>query len=282
MDLVDRYGSWLVVAGASAGLGLRIAQEGARRGFNVVLIARRAELVEAMAGEISRDFGVQTRALPVNLADSGATAAIASATSDIDVGAFVYNAAAEPVGGFLGLSVNKHSAAIAVNCTTPTSLVHHFGTLMRERARGSITLVTSIGAFFGSRLVSSYAATKAYQLNLAEGLWDELRPLGVDVQAFVVGATATPNYFRPSPEALSTQLESIEVDDMLATLVNRGAHPMDPAIVAERLFESLGLGPTVFASPIDERLIARFHAVQRSEPVRIQGALIQRMLDRQG
>lgn len=281
MNGVERYGQWAVVAGASSGLGKAIAEEAAGRGFDVVLIARREDVLAGTVAEIAERHGVEARALVTNLAAPEAAEVIAAATADLDVGVLVYNAAAEPVGPFLGLAPRRHLAAITVNCVTPTQLVHHFGARMVAARRGSITLVTTIGAFFGSPLVASYGASKAYMLNLAEGLWDEWAADGVDVQAYVVGATATPNYFRgPEATGLDSTIE-IEVDSPYDTMINRGKHPMLPSEVAVNLFDTMGHGPSTFSNPIDERLVQRFHALPRRDAVRMQGGLIRSMLEMQ-
>jgi short-subunit dehydrogenase len=71
---------------------------------------------------------------------------------------------------------------------------------MAARGRGGIVLMSSLTAFQGTPLVASYGATKAFNLVLAEGLWDELREHGVDVLACCAGATLTPGYRRATPE----------------------------------------------------------------------------------
>jgi short-subunit dehydrogenase len=71
---------------------------------------------------------------------------------------------------------------------------------MVARGRGGIVLMSSLTAFQGTPLVASYGATKAFNLVLAEGLWDELRENGVDVLACCAGATLTPGYRRATPD----------------------------------------------------------------------------------
>jgi len=282
MDLIEKYGRWAVVAGASAGLGLAISEAAARQGFDLVMVARREDVLTQSARNLADRFGVEARAVVANLASPEIGETMRSAVEDLDVGVFVYNAAAEPIGSFLDLPVRKQIAAITVNCVTPTLLTHQIGAQMVKRGRGSIALVTTIGAFFGSKLVGSYAASKAYELNLAEGLWDEWRDLGVDVLAYVVGSTATPNYFQLPEASRPDEDEAVEVGDALTTLLNRGRHPMLPADVASRLFDVLGAGPTQFSSPIDERLVQRLESLPRAAAIRMQGELIQHMLELQG
>jgi len=79
----DRYGPWALVAGASDGVGAAFARQVAERGLNVVLLARRQQVLDEVAAEIRDAFGVETRALAVDLVDDGASASIIGATRSI-------------------------------------------------------------------------------------------------------------------------------------------------------------------------------------------------------
>ena len=85
-------------------------------------------------------------------------------------------------------------AAIDVNVRGPLALAHRFGRRLAARGSGGIVLLSSLTAFQGSPFVATYGASKSFLLSLAEGLWFELAPRGVDVLAVCAGATRTPNY----------------------------------------------------------------------------------------
>ena len=193
-EFAERYGPWALVVGASAGIGAAVADEAARRGINVLTVARRAPLLEEGAARLRATHGVAVQTLAVDLTDPGAVDAIVAATGGLEVGTLVYNAAAEPRGYFLEVPAAEHLDNITVNCTVPTLLCHHFGRAMAARGRGAIALVSSMGALQGGKVFASYFAAKAYEWILAEGLWAELGEAGVDAVAYVVGATRTENY----------------------------------------------------------------------------------------
>ena len=107
MTDLDRYGPWALIAGASEGLGAAFADESASRGCNVVLIARRRELMEDTAAGIRDRHGVETRTLVADLARADIGELVAPVTDDIDVGFFVYNAAFAPQGLFVNVPMRK-------------------------------------------------------------------------------------------------------------------------------------------------------------------------------
>jgi short-subunit dehydrogenase len=241
MDFATRYGPWALVLGGSAGIGLGAAREAASRGINVVLAARRAELLDERCAALRAEYGVEARALLIDLADAGAAERIVAAVDDLEIGLMIYNAAAEPRGFFLDLPLDEHLANIAVNVTVPTVLVHHFARPMIRRGHGGIVLVGSLGQFQGGKVFSSYFAAKAYEWILAEGLWAELGESGVDAFCYAVGATATENYKGQRPEAGG-------IDDADAEQLR---NPADPDVVGRRILDLLGKGPTEFANAAD-------------------------------
>ena len=226
-EFAARYGPWAVIAGASEGVGASLARQLGERGVNVVLVARRQAVLDEVAAAVS----TETRTLVLDLSETGADGALADATADLDVGLLVYNAGADPyMARFLDQPVDVWQAMLARNCTTVLGAAHHFGDRMVARGRGGIAIVTSGAAWAGGARLATYGATKAFDLLLAESLWAELGPLGVDVLAMVLGATDTP---------------------ALRRLV--GDHdpgPLDAADdVARDLLDHLGDGPTFPPGP---------------------------------
>lgn len=262
-DAHARYGGWALVAGASAGLGAAFAEESARRGFDVALVARRAEVLDETAARIRAEHGVSTRCIVADLAADDAAERIAAATGDLDIGVVVYNAAAELYGPFLELGAEAFRTNVAVNCTTPTLLADHFGNRMRARGRGGIAIVSSLAALQGTRYLSIYAASKAYELILAESLWDELGDHGVDALAYVVGATASSTWEGPAEDAYQ--------DGELSALQARILRPATPREVATRLYDVLPDGPRQFAAIADEEATAANAGRSRAELVAAMG-----------
>ena len=227
----DRYGPWALVAGASAGLGEAFARRLAGRGLHLVLLARRGDALEALGAELRRAHGVEVRAAPMDLARPDLAAAVERATAGVEVGLLVYNAAASAIGPFVERPLDDHLRVIDVNCRGPLTLAHLLGGPMARRGRGGIVLMTSLAASQGNPLLASYAASKAFNLVLAEGLWAELREQGVDVLACRAGATRTPGYEASRPR--------------------RSVPLMEPDDVARRALAALGRGPSAVAGTLN-------------------------------
>lgn len=260
----DRYGSWAVVAGASEGIGASFSRKLAARGVNLVLLARRAAPLEALATQIRDQHGVEVRVRPLDLGSADAVASLTPAIEGLDVGLLVYNAAYSPIGAFIDIEVEEHLKAVEVNVHGPLRFSHFFGRQFAERGKGGIILMSSMSGYQGTAMVANYAATKAYDMILAEGLWYELRRHGVDVLACIAGATLTPNY------------ESITDD-----IPSKGlARPMGPDEVTEQALEDLGQRPSGvsgrrnrFASALLSRVLRRRAAIEMvsKETVRLYG-----------
>jgi len=189
----DRYGPWALVAGASEGVGAAYARAMADQGLNVVLLARRQNVLDELAAAIRTDAEVETRAVAVDLATPGAVATIVTATSGLDVGMLMYCAGADPTyEPFLANPVDVALGLVQRNCVVPMQLCHHFAGLMAARGKGGIVLVSSGAGLAGGANMVAYSASKAFDMVMAEALWAELHTKGVDVLGLVLSVTDTP------------------------------------------------------------------------------------------
>ena len=207
---VRRYGSWAVVAGASEGLGAAWAEALAARGLNLVLFARRPEVLDATAAAIRSRHAVEVRTLALDLA-AGFGTELERLAGTLEVGFGVFNAAHAPRGQFLDLTLEDQLRSVDVNCRGPLTMAHLLGRRMAARGRGGLVLMSSLTAFHGSPFIATYGATKAFNLVLGEGLWFELRARGVDVLACAAGATRTPGFLRASPHGEPGMIEAAQV-----------------------------------------------------------------------
>jgi uncharacterized protein len=193
-NFAARYGPWAVVAGASEGLGAAYARTLAEQGLNLVLLARRRPLLDALAGELAARFAVDVRCLDGDLSERSFIGELAALGSELEVGLLVYNAAYAPIGEFALAPLDDLLRVAAVNIRAPVSLVRGLVAGMVERGRGGVILMTSLAGNQGSPYIATYAASKAFNRVLAEGLWYELKDKGVDVLACCAGAVRTPGY----------------------------------------------------------------------------------------
>ena len=257
-----RYGSWGIVAGASEGLGAAYAGELAARGLNLVLVARRSEVLESLAARLLEKYHVTIKLLVLDLSAPDAAEQMLRETNDLEIGLLIYNAAFSAIGPFLEQSVEDHLKEIYTNAFTPLKLIHLFAGQMLARGRGGIVLMSSLSAFQGSAYISTYAATKAFNIVLAEGLWEEWRTRGVDVLVCISGAVKTPNYLASEPE------QTGGLSDMT----------MAPDQVVREALNALGKGPYVIPGRMNR--VASFvmrHLLPRKSAVKFMGGILKRM-----
>jgi short-subunit dehydrogenase len=234
MTFATKYGPWALVAGASDGLGAAFAAGLAERGVNVVLLARRQEMLDRVAAEINSRTSVETRTLTIDLAEQGAASAIAAATGNLDIGFLVYCAGADPdYKPFLANPIEAAEAMVQRNCMVPMQLCHHFAPPMVARGSGGIVIFGSGAGLAGSPNTVAYSASKAFDMVFAEALWAELHDKGVDVLGLILGKTDT-----PALRVLEHRRGQISSPDD----VPPGAAAVDD-VIAEA-FENLTNGPT--------------------------------------
>ena len=190
-DFITNYGPWAIVTGASSGIGTAIATALAKEGFNLVLVARRQALLDTLAAELERTLHIQTIVSAADLATPAGIALVQANTTGLDVGLLINNAGREDSGHFLESDPAEALATLDLNVRAPFLLAHHFAPRLAARGHGGMVFLASIVAFQGVPYIANYAATKAYDLILAEGLAAELKPAGIDVLALAPGFTAT-------------------------------------------------------------------------------------------
>jgi uncharacterized protein len=191
MTFLQRYGPWALVTGASAGIGAEFARQLAEMGLNLVLVARRKDRIEELGRQLEARWKVQVKTITADLSQRDFPALILSGTESIEVGLLVNNAGFGIAGKFLEHELDRELALLEVNCRVPLILTHIFGRQMAQRKRGGIIFVSSVSGFIASPYESSYAASKVYELFLAESLGYELKKDGVDLLALCPGSTDT-------------------------------------------------------------------------------------------
>ncbi|MBB2993718.1 short-subunit dehydrogenase [Mycolicibacterium iranicum] len=189
---LSKYGPWAVIAGGSEGVGAEFARQLAADGFNLVLIARKPDALEATA-QRCREAGVHVATVAVDLLEAAAVDQIVEATGGLEVGLFVYNAGASTCNElFLDAPLADFQKVIDLNVTRMLDLVQHYARPMVDRGHGGILLVGSLAGYMGAWRHTAYAGAKAFSRVFAESLWLELRGHNVDVLELVLGVTRTP------------------------------------------------------------------------------------------
>lgn len=184
--------STVLITGASSGIGAVYADRFARRGHDLVLVARDAARLEALAERLRAETGVSVEVLRADLTDPADLARVeARARDDGGIGVLVNNAGAGAHGDFLDQSGDDVGKLLALNVTALTRLANAVAPRFARRGEGAIVNLGSVVGLAPEFRLTVYGATKAFVLFLSQGLHLELGPKGVYVQAVLPSATRT-------------------------------------------------------------------------------------------
>jgi hypothetical protein len=184
-------GRWVLITGASAGIGKAFAEELAAGKANLVLTARRTQELESLAARLSSTHGVRVATFAADLNDPSAPAEILAFTryKNLPIDFLINNAGFGKFGEFAKNEVKRQTSMVRVNCEAVVHLTHLFLNPMIERRKGDILILASTAAFQAVPYLAVYAATKAFDLLFAEGLAQEVKQYGIRVCALCPGST---------------------------------------------------------------------------------------------
>lgn len=251
-----------LITGASAGLGAEYARQIAARGMNLVISARRAERLDALAAELRATHGVQVEVIPADLADfPGIDLLVQRILRGGDISLLVNNAGFGLRGSFAEEKSGKWQSMVDVHITASVHLTHASLAPMLARGGGGIINVSSTAAFIEHSGSAMYSATKAFLNNFSSNLAAEMAGEGIAIQALCPGFTVT--------EFHSTA----ELDGWDRTSVPGWLWMQASEVVSESL-RRLPRGPVILVPGLIYKLIA---LALRSPAGRIISALRTRM-----
>src|SRR5882757_1440319 len=249
-----QFGPWALVTGASSGIGKEFAQQIAASGINIVLVARREDLLNEVGVQFSKRYGVEHRVVVLDVSREDFIGRLASATNDLDIGLVVSNAGTGNPGEFLKLDRQLLEETLRLNTMSHLDIAHYFGGKLAERRRGGLILVGAMGAENGIPCLANDGGAKAYVHSLGEALHYEFKPLGVNVTVLAAGVTNTAviDKFGLNPKTMPMKPMSVEqcVSEGLSGLLknrsrvvpgrlNRIMNALVPASLARKLLADL-------------------------------------------
>ncbi|WP_334041916.1 SDR family oxidoreductase [Burkholderia ambifaria] len=205
----------VLITGASSGIGATYAERFARRGHDLVLVARDKARLDALAARLREESGVTVEVLQSDLTRSADLSALEARLRDDDrIGILINNAGVAQSGGFLQQTPESIERLITLNTTALTRLAAAVAPRFAQSGNGSIVNIGSVVGFAPEFGMSIYGATKAFVLFLSQGLNLELSPKGVYVQAVLPAATRTEIWERAGID-LNTLPEVMEVGELV-------------------------------------------------------------------
>ncbi|MCZ7497343.1 SDR family oxidoreductase [Agrobacterium tumefaciens] len=204
-----------LITGASTGIGAAYADRFARRGHNLVLVARNQERLEGVASRLRVETGVSVDIVRADLTDTDDLAVVETRLRDDDrIGILVNNAGFSLPGGFLQQSPGDVARLIALNATAVARLTSAVAPRFADAGSGAIVNISSVVGLAPEFGMSVYGATKAFVTYLSQGLSLELGPKGVYVQAVLPAATRTELWDLAGID-VNTLTGVMEVDDLV-------------------------------------------------------------------
>jgi uncharacterized protein len=176
-----------LVTGASSGIGEQFARQLAARGHDLVLVARRVDRLERLAGELPTEAGV----VACDLANDAASLAGRVEELGVQVDLLVNNAGFGTAGPFVENDPAREAEEVRLNCEAIVTLCHAFLPAMIDRGRGGLINVASSAGMQPLPYEAVYSATKAFALNFTDALHTELRGSGVRVMSVNPGPVPT-------------------------------------------------------------------------------------------
>ncbi|GIL41650.1 SDR family NAD(P)-dependent oxidoreductase [Roseiterribacter gracilis] len=206
-----------LVTGASAGIGATYADRLARRGYDLILVARDAGRMEALAGKLRTETGRKIEVLPADLTKAADLAKIeARLATDPAITLLLNNAGISLNGSLLDNDGAKLEQLIALNITAPTVLASAAGKQFVAKKSGAIVNIASVLAVAPELFDGVYSGSKAYILNLTLGLAEKLQGTGVYAQAVLPGATRTEIWAKSGKDVNAFPTDWVmEVDDLV-------------------------------------------------------------------
>jgi len=240
-------GKWALITGASAGIGVAFAKELAFGGTNLVLTARRKDRLEELARSLAANYKINTQVIAADLADSNAPEKIFAFTKEkgIEIDLLINNAGFGQYGEFPSVEKQRLLAMVQVNCSAVVHLTRLYLPEMIARRRGDVLILASTASFQAVPYISTYAATKAFDLLFAEGLAEEMKPYGIRVCALCPGSTESEFHAVSGQEKFIRNAETAE----------KVAHTGLKALAAGKSYVISGLGNYLGAH--GERLVPR-------------------------
>jgi len=230
--------STVLITGASSGIGATYAERFARRGHDLVLVARDKARLDALAARLRQERNVAVDVLQADLTQRGDLAAVETRLrDDPEIGILVNNAGAAQSGSFIEQTAESIDRLVALNTTALARLAGAIAPRLAKAGKGAIVNIGSVVGFSPEFGQSIYGATKAFVLFFSQGLSLELSPRGVYVQAVLPAGTRTEIWERAGIDsrAMPNLMEVGElVDAALVGFDRRELVTIPPLHVAER------------------------------------------------
>jgi short-subunit dehydrogenase len=224
----------VVITGASSGIGAELARGLARRGYPLLLVARRRERLDELANEVGSEYSVAVEVLPLDLSDSRARAKLAVRLRKEPIVGLCNSAGFGTSGVFYTLPVERESEEVTLNALALMELTHAALPGMVELGAGAVLNIASIAGFQPMPYMAVYSATKAFVQTFSEAVHEELHGTGVSVTVLCPGPVPTEWAEIANAERFSVSLAQVSPRDVAEAAIGgmlAGRRTVVPGIV---------------------------------------------------
>lgn len=224
----------VVITGASSGIGAELARGLARRGFSLLLVARRRERLDELANEVGQEYSVAVEVLPLDLGDEQARAKLANRLRAEPIAGLCNSAGFGTSGVFHELPVERESEEVTLNALVLMELTHAALPGMVERGAGAVMNIASIAGFQPVPYMAVYSASKAFVQTFSEAVHEELHDTGVSVTCLCPGPVPTEWAEIANAERFSIPLAQVSPRDVAEAAIGgmlSGRRTVVPGVV---------------------------------------------------
>ena len=252
--LKDNYGNWVLITGATSGIGKEMALKLAEAGFHLVITGRRKHVLETLKKHLTDKFNVDIVTITGDLSTENDVLQLIEDTEHMNLGMVILNAGYGTSGKFINSNIEGEVNMLNLNCKAVLILAHHFANAMKDRSqKGAIVLLSSMVAFQGVPNAANYAATKAYIQSLGEALAIELKPQGIDVLCAAPG---------PVESGFSARADM------------RMSKSLKPEDIAVPILSAIGKKSTILPGFLTKFLVYNLRMTPRWGKIRIMGKVM--------
>ncbi len=235
-------GQTALITGASAGIGIDLAECFARGGYDLILAARTESALKDIADRLAKAHGVKVTPIAADLGvpNAGAKLAAEIAQRGLTVDVLVNNAGFGHTGAYADTPIEPQTGMVDLNVRVLVELTHIYWKSMLAKKRGGILNVASTAAFQPGPLMSIYYASKAFVLSFTEALWEEARGTGVKVSCLCPGPTESKFHGRAGTDK---------------TRLSKAAKPMTSMAVAQRGYDGFQRNKRVVVTGLSNKAL---------------------------
>ncbi|HZC51018.1 MAG TPA: SDR family oxidoreductase [Mycobacterium sp.] len=242
----------VVITGASSGIGAELARGLARRGFPLLLVARRRERLDELANEVGAEYSVAVEVMPLDLSDGKARVKLANRLRSEPIAGLCNSAGFGTSGVFYTLPLERESEEVTLNALALMELTHAVVPGMVERGAGAVLNIASIAGFQPMPYMAVYSATKAFVQTFSEAIHEELHGSGVSVTVLCPGPVPTEWAEIANAERFSLSIAQVSPPDVAEAAIGgmlAGRRSVVPGVVPKVVSTSGRFAPRSLLLP---------------------------------